>query len=181
MPGISGYDVCRRIRERISRLKRDLEIPRQMAESEIVDWFKLRAKENGDGYTSFLGAGAYFHYRPVVIDALVQRGEIADAADEIYVAATHGQDRTVATLVTNVWARGQVDYLLADLAEPVTDPNGVLQRPAFNLAGNLLLMSVLVGRAHLPAVTANFCAILVCSSLNFFLSHFWVFRQRPAR
>ncbi len=57
------------------RLSRDLNIPRQMAESEIVDWFKLRAKENGDGYTSFLGAGAYFHYRPVVIDALVQRGE----------------------------------------------------------------------------------------------------------
>lgn len=57
------------------RLTRDLNIPRQMAESEIVDWFKLRAKENGDGYTSFLGAGAYSHYRPVVIDALVQRGE----------------------------------------------------------------------------------------------------------
>ena len=57
------------------RLKRDLNIPRQMAESEIVDWFKQRAKENGEGYTSFLGAGAYFHYRPVVIDALVQRGE----------------------------------------------------------------------------------------------------------
>jgi glycine dehydrogenase subunit 1 len=57
------------------RLARDLTIPRQMAESEIVDWFKQRAKENGEGYTSFLGAGAYFHYRPVVIDALVQRGE----------------------------------------------------------------------------------------------------------
>ena len=57
------------------RLTRDLAIHRQMAESEIVDWFKQRAKENGDGYTSFLGAGAYFHYRPVVIDALVQRGE----------------------------------------------------------------------------------------------------------
>jgi glycine dehydrogenase subunit 1 len=50
-----------------------------MAESEIVDWFKLRSKENGDGYTSFLGAGAYFHYRPVVIDALVQRGEFLTA------------------------------------------------------------------------------------------------------
>jgi glycine dehydrogenase subunit 1 len=61
------------------RLKRDLNIPRQMAESEIVDWFKLRAKENGDGYTSFLGAGAYFHYRPVIIDALVQRGEFLTA------------------------------------------------------------------------------------------------------
>jgi glycine dehydrogenase subunit 1 len=57
------------------RLTRDLNVPRQMAESEIVDWFKQRAKENGDGYASFLGAGAYFHYRPVVIDALVQRGE----------------------------------------------------------------------------------------------------------
>jgi glycine dehydrogenase subunit 1 len=57
------------------RLARDLLVPRQMAESEIVDWFKLRSKENGDDYTSFLGAGAYFHYRPVVIDALVQRGE----------------------------------------------------------------------------------------------------------
>jgi len=57
------------------RLSRNLSIPRQMAESEIVDWFKQRAQENGEGYTSFLGAGAYFHYRPVVIDALVQRGE----------------------------------------------------------------------------------------------------------
>jgi len=57
------------------RLARDLAVPRQMAESEILDWFKQRAKENGEGYASFLGAGAYFHYRPVVIDALVQRGE----------------------------------------------------------------------------------------------------------
>jgi len=57
------------------RLHGDLAIPRQMAESEIVDWFKKRAQENGEGYTTFLGAGAYNHYRPVVIDALVQRGE----------------------------------------------------------------------------------------------------------
>ena len=57
------------------RLSRDLKIPRQMAESEIVDYFKQRAKENGEGFASFLGAGAYGHYRPVVIDALVQRGE----------------------------------------------------------------------------------------------------------
>ena len=57
------------------RLARDLNVPRQMAESEIVDYFKQRAKENGEGYTSFLGAGAYAHYRPIVIDALVQRGE----------------------------------------------------------------------------------------------------------
>jgi glycine dehydrogenase subunit 1 len=57
------------------RLARDLEIPRQMGESEIVDFFKNAAGQNANGYASFLGAGAYRHYRPVVIDALVQRGE----------------------------------------------------------------------------------------------------------
>ena len=61
------------------RLQRDLEIPRQMAESEIVDWFRQRSKENGLEYTSFLGAGAYLHYRPVIIDALISRGEFLTA------------------------------------------------------------------------------------------------------
>jgi glycine dehydrogenase subunit 1 len=61
------------------RLKGDLDVPRQMAESEIVDWFRHRSRENGDGYTSFLGAGAYYHYRPVIIDSLISRGEFLTA------------------------------------------------------------------------------------------------------
>lgn len=61
------------------RLNRDLKVPRQMAESEIVEWFRERSRENGDGYTSFLGAGAYFHYRPVIIDSLISRGEFLTA------------------------------------------------------------------------------------------------------
>ena len=61
------------------RLKRDLKVPRQMAESEIVEWFRERSRENGDGLCSFLGAGAYLHYRPVIIDALISRGEFLTA------------------------------------------------------------------------------------------------------
>jgi len=61
------------------RLQRDLNVPRQMAESEIVDWYRERSRENGDGYTSFLGAGAYSHYRPVIIDSLISRGEFLTA------------------------------------------------------------------------------------------------------
>ena len=61
------------------RLQRDLKIPRQMAESEIVDWFRERSRENGDGYSTFLGAGAYYHYRPVIIDSLISRGEFLTA------------------------------------------------------------------------------------------------------
>jgi glycine cleavage system P protein (glycine dehydrogenase) subunit 1 len=60
-------------------LNRDLNIPRQMAESEIVDWFRERSRENGDGHAIFLGAGAYHHYRPVIIDALISRGEFLTA------------------------------------------------------------------------------------------------------
>ena len=61
------------------RLSCDLKIPRQMAESEIVDFFRQRSRDNGEGYTSFLGAGAYFHYRPVIIDSLISRGEFLTA------------------------------------------------------------------------------------------------------
>jgi glycine dehydrogenase subunit 1 len=57
------------------QLHRDLAIPRQHSESEIVDRFRAFAGNNATGYASFLGAGAYRHYRPVVIDSLVQRGE----------------------------------------------------------------------------------------------------------
>jgi glycine dehydrogenase subunit 1 len=57
------------------RLNRDLDVPRQQAESEIIAYFKDAGQKNATDYVSFLGAGAYRHYRPVIIDSLVQRGE----------------------------------------------------------------------------------------------------------
>jgi glycine cleavage system P protein (glycine dehydrogenase) subunit 1 len=61
------------------RLKRDLKVPRQMAESEIIDFFRGTAEASAAGYALFLGAGAYHHYRPVVIDSLISRGEFFTA------------------------------------------------------------------------------------------------------
>ncbi len=61
------------------RLNRDLKVPRQMSEQEIMEWFKARAAENTTGFDIFLGAGAYNHYRPVVIDSLISRGEFFTA------------------------------------------------------------------------------------------------------
>ena len=43
------------------RLTRDLDVPRQQAESEIIDYFKAAGAKNATGYVSFLGAGAYRH------------------------------------------------------------------------------------------------------------------------
>jgi glycine dehydrogenase subunit 1 len=57
------------------RLSRDLDVPRALAESEIIDYFRAAGAKNATDYTSFLGAGAYRHYRPVIIDSLIQRGE----------------------------------------------------------------------------------------------------------
>jgi glycine dehydrogenase subunit 1 len=57
------------------QLTRDLKIPRQHSESEIIDRFRAFAENNATGYASFLGAGVYRHYKPVIIDSLVLRGE----------------------------------------------------------------------------------------------------------
>lgn len=57
------------------RFDRPLAIEDGKSEYEIVEYFKQRAAANGDGYASFLGAGVYNHYRPVVVDAVVSRGE----------------------------------------------------------------------------------------------------------
>src|ERR1700734_508014 len=72
------------------RLGRDLIVPRQQAESEIVDYFRAAGRKNATDYASFLGAGAYRHYRPVIIDALVQRGEFLTSYTPYQAEITQG-------------------------------------------------------------------------------------------
>src|SRR4051794_27632160 len=57
------------------RLHRPLDLAPGISEYEIVQYFKDRAAENANGYASFLGAGVYNHYRPVMVDTVVSRGE----------------------------------------------------------------------------------------------------------
>ncbi len=57
------------------RFDKPLAIEDGKSEYDIVDYFKQRAAENSNGYASFLGAGVYNHYRPVVVDTIVSRGE----------------------------------------------------------------------------------------------------------
>src|ERR1700733_12977906 len=72
------------------RLDRDLIVPRQQAESEIVEYFRAAGQKNASDYASFLGAGAYRHYRPVIIDALVQRGEFLTSYTPYQAEITQG-------------------------------------------------------------------------------------------
>src|SRR5512135_413408 len=57
------------------KLQRPLALPPGISEYEIVEYFRDRAAENANGYASFLGAGVYAHYRPVLVDTVVSRGE----------------------------------------------------------------------------------------------------------
>jgi glycine dehydrogenase subunit 1 len=58
-----------------ARIHGPLDLAPGISEYEIVDYFKARSERTGNGYASFLGAGVYSHYRPVVVDTVVSRGE----------------------------------------------------------------------------------------------------------
>jgi glycine dehydrogenase subunit 1 len=72
------------------RLARDLDVPRQQAESEIINYFRAAGQKNATDYASFLGAGCYRHYRPVIIDSLVQRGEFLTSYTPYQAEITQG-------------------------------------------------------------------------------------------
>jgi len=57
------------------RLNRSLAIAPGKSEYDIIEYFRDRGLENANGYDSFLGAGVYNHYRPVLVDTVVSRGE----------------------------------------------------------------------------------------------------------
>ncbi|HEY6328477.1 MAG TPA: aminomethyl-transferring glycine dehydrogenase subunit GcvPA, partial [Blastocatellia bacterium] len=54
-------------------------IGRPISEPDLADLFRSLASRNHNDYQSFLGAGAYAHYIPVIIDSLVSRSEFLTA------------------------------------------------------------------------------------------------------
>ncbi len=61
------------------RLQGSLNLPGPLSEKEILEYFGDASQASSRAYTSMLGAGAYSHYRPVVIDSLLSRGEFFTA------------------------------------------------------------------------------------------------------
>lgn len=78
MLAVCGLDSLEQLYSHLpeeTKLKRPLALLPGISEYEIYDYFKARAAENADGYASFLGAGVYSHYRPVLCDVISSRGE----------------------------------------------------------------------------------------------------------
>ncbi len=60
------------------RLKRDYDLPPQMSENEVRDYFRDLAEMNRP-LTCFAGAGFYDHYAPAVIQSVISRSEFLTA------------------------------------------------------------------------------------------------------
>src|SRR5689334_8857427 len=61
------------------RLRRLLNIPKALTEPELIEYFRQRADKNAVAATSFIGAGIYRHYIPIIVDALISRSEFYTA------------------------------------------------------------------------------------------------------
>jgi len=102
------------------RLERDLVVPRQMAESEIVEYFRQASANCAIGYASFLGAGAYRHYRPVIIDSLVQRGEFLTSYTPYQAEITQGTLQAIFEFQTMICELTGMDIANASMYEGST-------------------------------------------------------------
>ncbi|HEU4386470.1 MAG TPA: aminomethyl-transferring glycine dehydrogenase subunit GcvPA [Blastocatellia bacterium] len=67
-------DLFDQIPEKL-RLSDPLGIGSPVSEPELLESFRDLASKNGTDYLSFLGAGAYSHFIPVIIDTLISRSE----------------------------------------------------------------------------------------------------------
>ena len=61
------------------RRQQPLALDPGQSEPEILGYFRARATENARDTACFLGAGAYDHYRPSVLDAMISRSEFYTA------------------------------------------------------------------------------------------------------
>lgn len=71
-------DLFEQIPEQL-KLKEGIGIGGPLSEPELLDYFRGLASKNAVDYQSFLGAGAYSHFIPVIIDSLISRAEFFTA------------------------------------------------------------------------------------------------------
>ncbi len=74
--GLDSADELFRSIPKDAQLNRDLDVTEPLAESEVIGGMEKLAEMNtASRKPSFLGAGAYSHYSPTVVDHLIQRSE----------------------------------------------------------------------------------------------------------
>ena len=102
------------------RLDRPLDIPSGKSEYEIVRYFNDLAAQNANGYASFLGAGVYRHFRPVVVDPLATRSEFLTAYTPYQAEISQGVLTTIFEFQTMVTQLTGMDVANASMYDGST-------------------------------------------------------------
>ena len=97
-----------------------LDIPAGKSEYDIVDYFRARGAENANGYASFLGAGVYAHYRPVMVDTIVSRSEFLTSYTPYQAEISQGTLTTIFEFQTMVCQLTGMDVANASMYDGST-------------------------------------------------------------
>ena len=115
-----------------------------MSEPELIAYFRELAATNKSDYQSFLGAGAYSHFIPVIIDPLISRAEFFTAYTPYQPELSQGTLQYIFEFQTMICQLTGMDVANASLydgstgvAEAVMMANRVTRRDKFIIADTL--------------------------------------------
>ncbi|MFL6276324.1 MAG: aminomethyl-transferring glycine dehydrogenase subunit GcvPA [Blastocatellia bacterium] len=141
---------CERIEELFEqipenlRLNEALGIGPAMSEPDLIAYFRELAARNASSYQSFLGAGAYSHFIPVIVDPLISRAEFFTAYTPYQPELSQGTLQYIFEFQTMVCQLTGMDVANASLydgstgvAEAVMMANRVTRRNRFIIADSL--------------------------------------------
>ena len=125
-------------------LNRPLDLPPALSEAEALDHFRRLADANATRVSSFLGAGAYDHFIPTVIDTLISRSEFYTSYTPYQPEITQGTLQAIFEFQTLVCELTGMDVANASLydgstaaAEAVLMAERVTGRSRVAVAANL--------------------------------------------
>jgi glycine dehydrogenase subunit 1 len=123
------------------RLKERLGIGHALSEPETIEYFRELASKNASDYQAFLGAGAYSHFIPVIIDSLISRAEFFTAYTPYQPELSQGTLQSIfefQTMICQLTAMEVANASLYDgstaLAEAVLMASRVTGRSKFIIA-----------------------------------------------
>src|SRR5256885_13292608 len=126
------------------RLREPIGIGAAMSEPDLIAYFRELAAKNASEYQSFLGAGAYSHFIPVIIDPLISRAEFFTAYTPYQPELSQGTLQYIfefQTMICQITGMEVANASLYDgstgVAEAVLMANRVTRRDKFIIADTL--------------------------------------------